>query len=154
MLLLANLIIHWPGKKHPAAPGPLGMGGAPPPEIQAQIDAAIQKLPEDQRIAASKRMEEERAFFDSVKTMPEQERQQKIQEHFAQNPMPQIPGVPSPPPGSAPGANGTSTGGNGGPGPGGGSGGDWMQSGHIPQPEARHSMDQNIVNSQKSAAAQ
>ncbi len=160
ILLLSNLILHWPSKK-PAKmgfPGPGGAPGQPSAEMRAQFEEALQKLPEDQRAVVTQRMEDDRAFFDSVKALSEQERQQKIQEHMAQNPPPQIPGMPaplsSPNPGDtngvagAPGSAGGAGNGSGGPGGGG------PESGHIPEPTVRHSMDQNIANSQQTSTAQ
>ena len=83
-------------------------------------------------------MQVERAFFDSLRNLPEQERRKKMEEHFAKNPPPQIPGLEiGPPPGA-----GTGGGGMGGP-----DGG--LQSGYLPSPEVRRSMDQHIVDSQK-----
>jgi hypothetical protein len=148
LLILANLVIHWPRKTHSkvnAAGAPHGVQRAPdnpPAEIKAQLEAAVQNLPEDQRAAVTQRMSEDRAFFDSVKDLPEQERQQKTQEHFVQNPPPQIPGMPSPSdsergPGND---HGTPVSGEG------------PQSGHIPSPEVRYGMDQQIANAQKSTA--
>jgi hypothetical protein len=144
ILLVSNLVIHWP--KHPKetakgnAPEMPGTPGDPPPEMKAQLEEALQKLPEDQRAAVTQRMSDDRAFADSVKDLPTQERQQKIQEHFAENPPPQIPGMPSP-------LNGGS-GANGGAGSAPGSWGG-PQSGHIPPPEVRYGFDQQIANSQK-----
>lgn len=146
ILLLSNLVIHWPRKAHPqetAKGSPLemqGMPGDPPPEMKAQLEEALQKLPEDQRAVLTQRMSEDRAFFDSVKDLPPEERQQKIQDHLAENPPPQIPGMPS--------LLNTNSGANGGAGAPSFWGG--PQSGHIPSPEARYGFDQQIAKSQKS----
>jgi len=147
LLLAANLAMNWPSKKsavqrplgQPPAPGLSAPG--PTAEMREKFEAALQKLPAEQRLAVEKRMSEDRAFFESVKALPEQERRKKVGEHFAQNPPPQIPGfAPGPPPGGGDGAKNGPGGPDGGPG-----------SGHIPPPEVRRSMDQHIVDSQKSA---
>ena len=116
------------------------MPGEPPPEMKAQLEEALQKLPEDQRATITQRMSEDHAFFDSVKDLPPQERQQKTQEYFTENPPPQIPGMPSP-------LNTTNSAndGSGAPSFWGG-----PQSGHIPPPEVRYGFDQQIAKSQKS----
>ncbi|CAN5521232.1 hypothetical protein BH09VER1_BH09VER1_51600 [soil metagenome] len=104
--------------------------------MRDKFQAALQKLPEAQRKAVQERMDVEQAFFDAVKNLPEKERRNKMQEHFAQNPPLQIPGLE----------------GMGGPPPdGGGLGGlsGGPESGYIPDPQARQSMDQHIVDSQK-----
>jgi len=157
VLLLANLMVHWPSKKNPqretGSGAPL-FTGEMPEEMRSQFDDALKKLPEDQKVALKKRMAEEHSFFDSIKGLPDEERDRKIHEHFERNPPPAIPGLPMPPlpgtvsaeggnPGNVPpGAAGQS-------GSGGrkGKGGPW--SGHIPPPEMRRTWDQNIATSQE-----
>jgi hypothetical protein len=145
-LLLLNTVRFWHRKHHPEAfrtasrlPGPPGDPAAansfPAPDsaMRKRIEAALQKMPEEQRKAVEDRMKADRAFFESLRDLPEDQRREKIQEHFAQNP---------PPPGFDPGLPGA-----GGPGGGGDPGnGDPV---HLPPPEIRRSMDQQIANSQK-----
>ncbi len=150
-LLLANLITFWPSKKatataasRPGGPADISRDGAPPPpneEMRARFQASLQKLPAAERQQVEERMQADRAFFDSVRNLPEQERQAKIEEHMKENPPLQIPGLdfvggPGGPPGSGFGGNGP-----GGPG-----------KGHIPDPSVRRSMDQRIADSQKKSA--
>lgn len=164
ILLLANLAVHWPDKRTPKAKPGAGappFAGEMPAEMRPQFDEAMKRLPEDQRAVIEKRMVEERAFFDSVKELPDQEKQKRVSEHMEQNPPPQIPGLPMPPlAGAGPPGTASSEGGGPGsgqpPGPGGppgsggrpdGKGGPW--SGHVPPPEMRHIWDQNIATSQE-----
>jgi hypothetical protein len=99
--------------------------------MRQRMEAALQKMPAEQRKAVEERMKADRAFFESLKDLPEDQRRKKMQEHFAENP---------PPPGFGPG----------GPGPGGHGGdpgnGDPIQ---LPPPDVRRSMDQQIANSLK-----
>lgn len=166
-LLVVNLVVHWPwggGKMAMDRPPGRPPEGQPTEEMRAKLESALAKLPESQRVAIQARMEADKAFFDSLKSLPEAERRQKMQEHFAQNPPPQIPGMErmGPPPG---------VGGPGGPG-GGGDGKDSASSdgqgvdgtkdrapdgsapSRIPEPSVRRGMDQQIANSQKASAAQ
>jgi len=145
VLLLLNGIRYWPAKHaahgFPGGPPPPGaMGGdGPDAAMLARIDA----MPADQKKAVEERMQEDKAFFASVQSLPEAVRRQKIQEHFAQNPPPfgMPPGGPGGiPPGGGPG------GGPGGPGDGGAP--------HIPPPEVRRGMDQQLVNAMKTAGGQ
>ncbi len=171
-LLIVNLAVHWPwagrtvSAGHPPGPPSSWPGGRMPEEMRARMDAALAKLPEEQRTALQARMEADRKFFDSLKTLPEAERRQKMQEHFASNPPPQIPGMEriGPPPGGAPGAG--SPGENGAPGNSASSDGQGREGGkddgqgggaipnHLPEPAVRRGLDQQIANSQKPPVAQ
>jgi len=98
--------------------------------------ARLDALPEEQKTAIQTRMHEDQKFFASVRNLPETERREKLQQHFAQNP---------PPFGPPPGAGGGPP-----PGPGPGDGG----APHIPPPDVRRGMDQQMVNSMKNAGIQ
>jgi hypothetical protein len=163
VLLILNAIRYWPAKHASRAfvggppPGAMGANGFPPPDaaMQARIDA----LPDDQRKAVEDRIQEDKDFFASVQTLPDTERQQKVMEHFAQNPPP--PGMPFPGPGGGPPGLGGGAGGpgpvgpgNGGPGNGGPGGPGDGGTPRIPPPEVRRSMDQGLVNAMKSAGIQ
>lgn len=146
VLLLANLFIYWPRNRRPESfPGRHALAlteiGARPVPSAEMSQAGLQKLPEAQRKAAQERMADDLAFFDTIKNLPEEERHEKMLERFKKNPPLQIPGLGSmegTPPGSG--------------GPGGGTGG--PESGHIPDPQVRHSMDQHIVDSQRKGGGQ
>lgn len=127
------------GARPDANGGPSGPGRSGGPPGRERMEEMLKKLPAEQRKVMEDRMAEDRKFFDSIRDLSEEERRQKIQEHFAQNPPPFSPngdGGPMPPPGSG--------GGN-------GPGADPFGKGgmHLPPPEARRSMDQQIANTQK-----
>lgn len=159
ILIVLNVIRFWPDKKsdperdfppppsgaakNGAPPGanfnPAGLGGTPGAE---RMEAMLKKLPAEQRKAVEERIAADRQFFDSISDLPEEERRQKAREHFAQTPPPFPPdadGAPMPPPGGA------------GPGDGNGPGREPFGKGgiHLPPPEIRRSMDQQIANVQK-----
>lgn len=159
VLLLANLVTLWPSKKAARSgprPGDVpanftqGVPPAPTEEMRLQLQASLEKLPADQRKQVEDRMQADRAFFDSVRNLPEEERRAKMAEHRQTNPPLQIPGFEF-------------AGGLGGPrsntniesrdgdglGPGGGPG-----KGHIPDPSVRRGMDQRIADSQRKGTAQ
>jgi hypothetical protein len=98
-------------------------------------------------------MKQGREFFASVQNLPDAERWQKMQQHFMQNPPPPGMPFPGPPGGGPPGPGGSPPpGGPGGGGPGGGPGGPGGPGGggpHVPPPEMRRGMDQQIVNTMK-----
>jgi hypothetical protein len=153
ILVLLNVIRFWPHHKVQAATGGQAgpQFGQPDPRMQAQIDA----LPDDQKLAAQNWMSDTKKFADSVQSLPEDQRRQKMQEHFAQNPPPA--GMPVPGPGGPPPDGGGSPppgGPPGGPGGPGGAGGPDGSAPHIPAPEQRHDMDQHMVNDMKSAGLQ
>jgi hypothetical protein len=114
-------------------PGDPGSGNPfpePDPAMRQRMEAALQKMPEEQRKAFQDRIKADRAFFESLRDLPEGERRKKMQEYFAQNP---------PPEGFGPGSPGA-----GGPGE--------LENGQpiqLPPPDVRRSMDQQIANSQK-----
>lgn len=158
ILIGANLAIRWPHgeaapdkRAFPPGPPPDIAGNSPDspsqPKMRERFEAALQALPADQRKIIETRLAADRTFFDSIRNLPEAERRQKVQQHFAQNPPPQIPGLtPISPDGTtAPGSSEAPGGGPGGPGHG-------PESGQLPPPSARYSMDQHIVESQKAAA--
>lgn len=158
VLLLANLITLWPSKKEvpasrPDGPPPVGPNGGPPvpsEEMRLQFQASLQKLPADQRKQVEDRMEADRAFFASVRELPEQERRQKMDEHRRENPPLQIPGFEfAGGPGGPRRNTNTESGGGEGRGPGGGPG-----KGQIPDPSVRRGMDQRIADSQRKGTAQ
>ncbi len=143
--LLVNLAIYWPRKGDPAAlpgarpPGPpsgllLDASAPDAPQREAAFQAMLAKLPTAQRTAIEERVAADKAFFATLKDLPEAERREKMQEHFAQNPPPPLPGMTDNPP----------------PGPGGPGGGPGA---HIPPPDVRREMDRNIANSQRTAPA-
>lgn len=163
-LISVNLAVHWPWaeRKHemgrPPGPPPKGAEGPLSDEMRARMESALTKLPEAQQKAIRERIEADKAFFASIKNLSETERRQKMQEHFAQNPPPQIPGVEKmgPPPGMAgdpgkPGEGADSSSGSGnneakedapnGP-----------ESNRLPDPAVRRGLDQQIANSQKAPA--
>ncbi len=167
-LLLVNLVVHWPwtGRKvamdRPPGPPP---GGQPTEEMRTRLESALAKLPESQRVAIQARMEADKAFFESLKALPEAERREKMQAHFAQNPPPQIPGMErmGPPPGAGggPGGPGGSSNGTESASSNGQEGGgskdhapDGSAPSRLPDPSVRRGMDQQIANSQKTSAAQ
>lgn len=155
LLLLANLVLHWPfGKQDrtgpPAPPGLEGRG--PGQDFQTKIQAALEKLPAGERVVIEERIQADRKFFDSLGNLSPGERRKKVEAHFAANPPIKIPGLelPPPPPGNgAPGAPGGGPGGleGGAGGPDGGPG-----SGHLPSPDVRRGLDQGIVNSLREGA--
>jgi len=146
VLLALNAVIYWHGKhpskafpggwRPPGRPGTAGSADAfpaPDPAMRQRMEAALQKMPQEQRKVVEDRMKADRAFFESLRDLTEDQRRAKMQEHFAENP---------PPPGFDPGLPGA-----GGPGGGGDPGsGDPV---HLPPPEIRRSMDQQIANSLK-----
>jgi len=151
VVLVLNAIRYWPvrhaapgfGAGGPPPGGPGGPGGGAFREPDAAMLAQIQAMPQEQRAAVEQRMREDKDFFASVQNLPETERREKVQQHFAENPPPfGPPGPPGPPPGGA----GGGPGGPGGPGDGGAP--------HIPPPEVRRGMDQGLVNSMKNAGGQ
>jgi hypothetical protein len=170
-LLMVNLAVHWPwaGRKSDMARShgvPPGMpGGQPSEEMRTRMESALAKLPEAQRTEIQARMEADKVFFDSLKNLSEAERRQKMQEHFAQNPPPQIPGMErmGPPPGAgggpgAPGSSGESKDPVSSSGPGNDGAKDRAPDGsatsRLPEPSIRRGMDQQIANSQKAPATQ
>jgi hypothetical protein len=159
ILIVLNAIRFWPHKKLDAEPGfpPLPPGrpanGAPPspnfnpgdpsgPPDRERMEAMLRRLPAEQRKVVEERMEADRKFFDSIRDLPEQELRQKAMEHFAQNPPPFLPGADGAP---MPLPSGGGAGGGGTP------GADFFGKGgmHLPPPEVRRSMDQQIANGQK-----
>lgn len=159
ILVVLNVIRFWAQKRDDGEPAfpppPLGaaIGGAPldanagpggpgGPPRRERMEAMLNRLPAEQRKVVVERMAEERKFFDSIRDLPEEQRSQKMQEHFAQNSPPFPPngdGPPIAPPG------GVGSGGGNGPGPESfGKGGM-----HLPPPGVRRSMDQQIANAQK-----
>lgn len=147
VLLILNVFRYW--HRHPAR----AAGGSPPmafPTPDAAMQAQIDALPDDQRLAAQNWIQGNKDFFASVQNLPQADRWQKMQEHFAQNPPPPGMPFPGPPPGGGgpPGPGGSPPPGGppGGPGgPGGGPGG----FGGVPPPGVRHGMDQGLVNQMK-----
>jgi hypothetical protein len=149
MLVALNAARFWHGKPSSASSrdgrrifrprGALGTDGGPgadnpfpmpDPAMRKRMDIALQKMPEDQRKAIEDRMKEDRAFFESLHDLPEEQRRKKVEEHFAQNPQP---------PGFGPGGPGV-----GGPGD--------IENGepiHLPPPDVRRSMDQEFADLQK-----
>lgn len=140
-LVVANIFLRWPSGKanHETFPPPPGVNGnGPGGEFEEKIQAALQKLPVEQRTAIEERRNADRQFFETLGNIPPEERRKKIEAYFAKNPPPQIPGLEFPPP---PGANSDHAGGPGDPGNGG------PENGHIPAPDVRRGLDQGIVNS-------
>ena len=150
MVLAILLALHafrfWNGKHPPATFPRAGRPGDPPgepaaanpfpapdPAMRQRMETAWKNMPEEQRTAMQARMQADRAFFESLRELPEDQRREKMREHFDQNP---------PPPGFDPGfPSGGGPGGGGDP-----ADGDPV---HLPSPEIRRSMDQQIANSQK-----
>jgi len=147
VLLVLTGIRRWP-RKHlsgalPPEPGGTGFservspdpGGFPQPDpaMRERMEATLQKMPAEQRQTFAARMQADRAFFETLRGLPEEERRAKMEEYFAQNP---------PPPGFDPGAFPPA----GGSGPGGVPGDGAPM--HLPPPAIRHAMDQQIANSQ------
>jgi len=143
MLLALNAARFWHGKDSPGASrgggrifGPPGAPGADNPfpardaAMRKRMETALQNMPEDQRKAIEDRMKADRVFFESLRNLPKDQRSKMLQEHFAQNP---------PPPGFGPGGPEAR-------GPGEIENGEPIQ---LPPPDVRHSMDQQIANSQK-----
>jgi len=167
-LIIINLAVHWPwaSRKHdmgqPPGPPPNGAEGPRSEEMRARLESALAKLPEAQQKAIRERMDADRAFFDSIKTLSETERRQKMQEHFAQTPPPQIPGMEKmgPPPGMAGGPGGPGEGNNASSSSENGNDGakDNAPNGpganRLPDPAVRRGLDQQIANSQKAPATQ
>ena len=139
VLALGNLVFHWPHKAaappdgFPGGPPPmLGDGAVPPaptPEMQARMDARLKKMTPERRAKFEARRQAEQAFFASVRDLPEAERKQKMEDHFAEH---------RPGPGGPDGDDDD--------GPGGGPEGDGMM--HIPSVDNRRAMDQQIVSHQ------
>jgi hypothetical protein len=127
VLLVLNAIHYWPTKHttRRQAGGPPPPGGFPQPD--AAMEARINSLPDDQKLAVEDWMKQDRDFAASIQNLPEAERREKMQEHFSENPPP--PGLPFPGPG--------------GPDDGGAP--------HIPPPDVRRGMDQGLVNSMNNA---
>jgi hypothetical protein len=102
------------------------------PGMRQRIEGALQKLSEDQRKTVEGRMKADRALFESLRDLPENQRREKIEEFFDQNPPPLFdpasPGIGRPGGGGVP-ENGDPV--------------------HLPPPEIRRSMDQQMANSQK-----
>lgn len=166
LLLLANLLIHWPaGKKIREEVPPSFLTEIPDEKTMAGIDEGIGRLPEEKQAEARRNIEEHVSFLKSVQDLPKKERLAKIQEHLASSPMPFLP-MPPMPPGTAPdGADTPPPGGTNvadtntpsraagrpgqppGPGPGGGGPG----SGRIPPPEVRYNFDKQIAGQQEKA---
>ncbi|MDR3401367.1 MAG: hypothetical protein P4L99_02625 [Chthoniobacter sp.] len=151
ILVVLNLLRFWP-REHssdgwtPAQQPFLDNVGAPPdgamlpggdPVMRQRMAEALQKLPAEQRKAVESRIAADRAFFDSLRGLPEEERREKVRDYFAQNPP--LAGIA--PPGMA---------GGGPPGnlPEGDPPGDMV---HLPPPALRRSLDQQIANSQQKA---
>lgn len=143
----------WPHKsartQNPAAPTGTFQTNAPgdgtPPSGPdsapwQRMNAVLQKLPAQQRKFAEERMRKDQAFFASLRDLPQDQRQQKIQEYLAKNPPQFPPQFDGPPPTGAPGQNGEHGPGFDDPG---------QRPMHLPPPEVRHSMDQQIANTQK-----
>jgi hypothetical protein len=146
-LLLALAALRYSKGRHPSeefrgaqrtVPSPRGQIGAdsppePDPGMRQRIEGALQKMSEKQRKSVEDRANADRAFFESLRNLPEDQRREKMEEHFEQNPPPQ---------GFDPGAPGA-----GGPGVGGDPhNGDAIP---IPPPDERHSLDEQFANSQK-----
>jgi hypothetical protein len=55
-------------------------GGRNPEWMAERVQAQIAALPEDQKVAAKKQMDEMRAFWESVRNLPEEERRAKMEE--------------------------------------------------------------------------
>lgn len=153
ILLSLTVVRYWPRKGASASfPGRSAAGAArkaggpqefapPDPVARERMEQALQKLTPEQRQAFEQRMQADRAFFDALRDLPEDERRAKMEEHFAKNPPPAgfDPGsMPPPPDGAPPGGPGDGPPGFGGP----------M---HLPPPSVRRSMDQQIANSQRNA---
>jgi hypothetical protein len=104
------------------------------------MELALQTLTPEQRQAFEQRMQADRAFFETLRDLPEDQRRAKMQEHFAKNPPPEgfDPGSMPPPDGPPPGGPGDNGPGFNGP----------M---HLPPPSVRRSLDQQIANSQRNA---
>jgi len=151
VLLIFNVIRYWPAKRAAPAGPPAAGRGFPTPDaaMQAKIDA----LPDDQNEAVKDWMQQQKDFFASVQNLPDDQKQQKMMEHFSQNPPP--PGMPFRDPGGSPdaGPDGSPPGGGAGgsglgePGANGGPPGDGTP--HIPPPDVRRGMDQGLVNAMK-----
>jgi hypothetical protein len=119
----------------PGLDSPPGDFPGPDGATRGRMAAMLQKLPPEQRKAVQERMEKDRAVFASVAKLPAEDRRQKIEEYFAENP---------PPPELGPGPD--IPGGPGGPGGPGdpGNGGAFA----VPPPAVRRGMDAGIANSQ------
>jgi hypothetical protein len=168
LLLGLNLVIFWPKKKAigefpPGSPGQTADGRPPEPDekMKAKFEEMLSKMTPEQRQAFEERRKTDEAFFDSLKSLSEDERRKKMDEYRAKNPPPAMPDgmkPPGPPPTAGNKGNDSSAGngGNGsGGGNGGGPGGNGSQDGsstHVPSPSMRRSLDQQIVNSQNGAS--
>ena len=118
-----------------------GAGSAP--GMRQRLEAELDKMTDAQRKGFSERMKADLEFMESLRDLPEDQRREKMAEHFAQNPPPfgadfDGGGPGSGPPPFLPGE---------GEGPGNGAI-------HIPPPAIRRSMDQQIANSQKKLGTQ
>lgn len=141
-LIISNLFLHWPSVQNgrrPTAPNH-GNGGDSGRDfegkIEGKIHAVLEKLPSDQRVAIEQRIQAEREFFDSLRSLPVEERREKAESHFSKIPPVQIPGLELPPPPEE----------NGGPGGPGDIRDGGPERGHIPPPDVRRGLDQGIVN--------
>lgn len=149
-LLIANVFVYWHSGRltrggFPAAPPDANGDGPGRGGFQEKMREALEKLPSGERAAIEQRLQADHQFFDSLRELAPDVRKTKIDEHFAKNPPPKIPGLALPPPPGGPGAPGPGGAGGNGSGDPGGRGG--PESGHIPPPEIRRGMDQGIVDS-------
>lgn len=173
VLLIAvalTLFTYWPRKK--SRPDRFGGGPpGPPPELfadpsspeaaeqEARFQSLLKSLPEDRRKDMEARHAADQAFVAAIKDLPEQERREKLREHFRQLPPPGGDGPPragtSGPSeeksasgsDSTMGAAGGGSSGSGRPGDPEGPGGD--RGVRIPPVEQRHSMDKHIADSMR-----
>ena len=149
VLLSLNVVRYWPVKHASHATTTAGSPAAPPGGAQAmdaQIQARIDAMPDDQKAAARQRVQEDRQFFASIQNIPQNQRMATIMQHFADNPPP--PGLyPTPPPPGAGGGPGNGPGGGNGGGGFGGNGGVPP----IPPPDVRRPFEQAIINGMRAA---
>jgi len=145
-LLVIIVVRFWQGRRPShtfrrplgAVVSPAGRAGAnslpdPDPGMRQRIEGALQKMADQQRKSVEDRANADRAFFESLQNLPEDQRRAKLEEYFEQNPPPQgfDPGAPSV---RGPGAGGDPANGDAVP---------------IPPPDVRHSLDQQVANAQK-----
>jgi hypothetical protein len=146
LLLALNGIHYWP-RRHalgvlprqsranaPDVPAGPNDGAQFDAVMRQRMEAALQKLPPEQRQVADERMQADRSFFESLRGLPEDQRREKLEKYFAENPPPSGVAPESLPPG--------------GPGLDGGPPGDGGPM-HLPAPAIRRSMDQQIANARK-----
>jgi hypothetical protein len=107
----------------------------PDPGMRQRIEAALQKISEKQRKSIEDRAEADRPFFTSLEYLPEDQRREKLEEYFDQNPPSQGFGSGSP--------NERFPGGGGDP-----ANGDPIP---IPSPDVRQPLDQHGANLQENA---